>query len=322
MSSPAGGQRQPGRRTRSLSPAAIRRRRVTALALLGLAAVALTVALWPASGQRREASLTVTLKVPGRRGLVLQPADARRIAAEQMTLPVPGRRSVERGSATITYKLDRELARRQLGRAARGGGEVTVSERPVQVLIEAPVVRQVYPNNCETAALQMLLATRGIEQDQRELQGELRRDGPLDPRSAEDGTRIWGNPRVGFVGRPEGGGVAGGFGAYPRPVLALAERWVDAVNLTGRRPQAIYRRLLAGHAVLAWIGLSDGPYESWRGPRGEVVTVNWGEHTVLLRGLAGDRLLVNDPLSGEKQLWSKTEFEERWALMGDRAISA
>ncbi|HEX5983435.1 MAG TPA: C39 family peptidase [Solirubrobacterales bacterium] len=322
MSSPTGGKRQPDRRAAPPSRAAIRRRRLTALLVVVLAAAVLTVALWPAGEQRREASRTVTLKVPGRKGLVLQRADARRIAAEQMTLPVPGRRSVQRGSATITYKLDRELARRQLSRAARAGGEVTVKERPVGVLIEAPVIEQVYPNNCETAALQMLLATRGIERDQRRLQDELRRDGPLDPKSAEDGTRIWGNPRFGFVGRPEGGGVAGGFGAYPRPVLALADRWVDAVNLTGRRPQAIYRRLLAGHAVLAWIGLSDGPYESWRGPRGEVVTVNWGEHTVLLRGLAGDRLLVNDPLSGEKQLWSKAEFEERWAMMGERAISA
>ena len=322
MSGPAGRQRQPARRTRPPSRAAVRRRRLGALLLFGLAAAALTVALWPAGEQRQEASRTVTLQVPGRKALVLEPSEARRIAAEQMALPVPGRRGVERGSASITYKLDRELARRQLGRAARGGGKVSVRERPVQVLIKAPVVRQVYPNNCETAALQMLLATRGIERDQRELQDELRRDGPLDPKSAEDGTRIWGNPRFGFVGRPEGGRVAGGFGVYPRPLLALAGRWVDAVNLTGRQPQAIYRRLLSGHAVLAWIGLADGPYESWRGPRGEVVTVNWGEHTVLLRGLAGDRLLVNDPLSGEKQLWSKAEFEERWALMGDRAISA
>ena len=37
---------------------------------------------------------------------------------------------------------------------------------------------------------------------------------------------------------------------------------------------------------------------------------------------SGDRLLVNDPLSGEQQLWSKEEFEAKWSLLGRRAISA
>lgn len=97
---------------------------------------------------------------------------------------------------------------------------------------------------------------------------------------------------------------------------------MEPIDLTRRPPAAIYRRLLAGRTVLAWIGRSDGPYEPWRGPRGEPVRINWGEHTVLLRGLAGELLLVNDPLTGQKVLWSKEEFEERWDLLGRRAISA
>lgn len=104
--------------------------------------------------------------------------------------------------------------------------------------------------------------------------------------------------------------------------MALAGRWVEPVDLTGRSPEAIFRRLLDGHAVLAWIGLSAGPYETWRGPRGERVAVNYGEHTVLLRGLAGSSVFVNDPLSGESQIWSRKDFQEKSALLGHRAISA
>jgi uncharacterized protein YvpB len=260
--------------------------------------------------------------VPGREPLLLTRSDARQVGTGRRSLPMPGRRAIAEGSAKITYKFDRDAARLQIAQAARSGGVVEVQERRVEVLIQAPVVQQVYPNNCETAALQMLLASRGITRSQTELQDKLRRDGPLDPKTSADGSKVWGDPRYGFVGRVEGGGAAGGYGVYPKPLIELSSRSVEPIDLSRRPPAAIYRRLLAGHAVLAWIGLSDGPYETWQGPRGESVRVNWGEHTVLLRGLAGDRLLVNDPLTGQKVLWSKEEFEAKWALLGRRAISA
>lgn len=264
-----------------------------------------------------------TLVVPGKGSIDLPRPRARAIASGRLPLPVPATRLASRGSARITYRLDRDAARRGLKGALRSGdGSVVVGERPVASLIRAPVVKQVYRNNCETAALSMLLASRGVDVGQQALQRQLRRDGPLDPRTAPDGSKVWGDPRYGFVGRVEGGGLAGGFGVYPKPLIALAKRWVPAVNLTGAPPDRIYRRLLAGHAVLAWAGLAAGPYESWRGPRGERVTVNWGEHTVLLRGLEGDRVLVNDPLTGRRLTWTKQEFESSWALLGDRAISA
>jgi uncharacterized protein YvpB len=306
-------------------PQVIRRRRaVAAVSLLLALGGVLTFLLLPRPGtDAATARGGVILSVPGGRSLSLTEAEARRIVAGSRPLPVPSQRVAVRGDARITYRLDRRSARRELaGRLASDSGSVSVVERPVSVRIRAPVVKQVYPNNCETAALQMLLATRGVEQAQRSLQSKLRRDGPLDPRTAPDGTKVWGDPNQGFVGRVEGGGVAGGFGVYGKPLIALADRWVEAVNLSGTQPAVIYRRLLSGHAVLAWTALADGPYETWRGPRGEPVTVNWGEHTVLLRGLTGGRLIVNDPLTGERMTWTKAEFEEKWALLGRRAISA
>lgn len=46
-----------------------------------------------------------------------------------------------------------------------------VGEQPVEVMIDVPVVKQAYRNNSEAAALEMLLATRGVDRDQKELQG-------------------------------------------------------------------------------------------------------------------------------------------------------
>jgi len=301
----------------------VRRRRIIALLVVAVPILAIAVALWPREGATLPAKHPgVIVKVPGRKALLLTRADARQVGSGRRSLPIPGRRVVTEGSATITYKLDRDAARRQIAQTAGTGAVVMVRERAIEVLIKAPVVEQVYPNNCETAALQMLLASRGIDRGQTELQDQLRRDGPLDPETSADGEKIWGDPQYGFVGRVDGGGVAGGFGVYPKPLIELARRWVEPIDLTRRPPAAIYRRLLSGRAVLAWIGLSDGPYERWLGPRGEPVRINWGEHTVLLRGLAGELLLVNDPLTGQKVLWSKEEFEERWDLLGRRAISA
>ena len=299
----------------------IKRRRLGAL-LFVAAGLALGVMLWPRGDAAETQRPGVVLEVPGREAVHLTSKEARLIGSGRRPLSIPERRTVTRGSAEITYELDLVEARRQLGQAAGGGGSVRVSERPIAARVEAPIVQQVYPNNCETAALEMLLATRGFERDQVELQKALRRDGPLDPRTDGDGEKVWGNPRYGFVGRAEGGGLAGGFGVYPKPLMQLAERWVSPVNLSAKPPAAIYRRLLQGRAVLVWIGLSAGPYESWTGPRGEPVTVNFGEHTVLLRGLRGNSLLVNDPLSGERLVWSKEEFESKWSLLGRRAISA
>lgn len=72
---------------------------------------------------------------------------------------------------------------------------------------------------------------------------------------------------------------------------------------------------------MTWVGLSDGPYESWVDERGERVGVNYGEHTVVLVGVRGDQVLVNDPLDGRFERWSKQRFEAMWKLLDRRAVS-
>lgn len=69
------------------------------------------------------------------------------------------------------------------------------------------------------------------------------------------------------------------------------------------------------------IANSYSPYETWTAPAGDEVTVNFGEHTVLLTGIAGNRIYVNDPIDGLKNVWSRPDFEAMWDLLDRRAIS-
>jgi len=183
-----------------------------------------------------------------------------------------------------------------------------------------PLVRQVYRNNCETASLSMLLASVGARIDQRTLQRQVRRSGPLDPIVGADGAWTWGDPEKGFVGRPEGGGTAGGFGVYHGPIRALATRYgVRLTDLTRQRDR-LFAQLARGRPVMAWIGLSRGPYRSWRTPAGTRVTVNFGEHVVVLTRLRGNSITVNDPLTGSRLVWARAQFLAKWRLLGRRAL--
>jgi len=134
---------------------------------------------------------------------------------------------------------------------------------------------------------------------------------------------LWGDPARGFVGRAEGGGPAGGYGVYEGPIRRLARRGGLVLrDLSRQRPRAVYRSLLRGRPVMVWVGLSDGPFKSWRTPSGRMVTGNFGEHTVLLTGLAGNRVDVNDPLSGRRLRWTRAQFELMWGRLGRRALGA
>jgi len=184
-----------------------------------------------------------------------------------------------------------------------------------------PLFKQVFRNNCETASLSMLLAAAGIRVDQRKLQRQLPRSGPLDPIVSPNGTWIWGAPDEGFVGRVEGGGSAGGFGVYQGPIRRLAARYgVRLVDLSRSDVGTVVSRLRQGRPVMSWIGLSEGPYRRWRTPNGRPISVNFGEHAVVLTGISNGMILVNDPLSGRRLQWSVDEYAAKWRLLGQRAL--
>lgn len=234
---------------------------------------------------------------------------------------LPHSKSVKARRALVTYRIDRAATARRAVALGLDGGRIEATATPIASKIAARVLKQQFRNNCESAALSSLLSARGVRVSQTRLQNELPRSGPADPRQSSSGT-VWGDPDQGFVGRVDGGGTAGGFGVYPGPIAALSQsHGVRLENLTNARPETIYRRLRTGRPVMAWIGLSDGPYGQWTSPRGKPIRVNWGEHVVVLTGISTDGILrIMNPLEGAVERWDQPTFEAKWELLGRRAL--
>jgi uncharacterized protein YvpB len=251
----------------------------------------------------------------GKRIETLRPAQRR--------IRLPRRIEVRQGRATLNLSVPVPLARRRVRSArARREARVNVPVVPVRTTIALRPVRQVLHNDCEATALSMLLAAAGVRAGQLELQDRLPRSGPLDPEPVAGSTLFrWGDPERGFVGRPAGGGTEGGFGVYEPPVRSLAARYgVRLTDLHGRSLAVVRHALLAGHPVLAWVGLADGPFLSWLTPSNREITVNLNEHAVTLVGAGPGYVLVNNPLTGLRERWSDALFSYRWKLLGRRAL--
>jgi uncharacterized protein YvpB len=307
----------------------VMRRRLTALVALALVLVAVVVVVTGSGGSTRSAPdadpAMVRLELAGH---VVAQAEAKALQRPRdlavLLREVPLRRSVNRGAATIRFQVDRAGAGPAAARAAHnGGGTVTVSEQPVASRIRVPLVKQVLRDDCEAAALSMLLAYERKPVSQLTLQRRVAHSPPLDPQTAANGAEVWGDPSRGFVGRADGSGPAGGFGVYQGPIQALAKReGVTLGDLTGSSPEAVYRALLHGRPVMVWVALAEGPYASWQTLSGATVHVNWGEHAVVLTGVGPEGVHVNDPLSGTRLTWSKEQFEAMWRGLGSRALAA
>ncbi len=307
---------------------AVARRR--AIALGALAATVAVVAIVVSGGgggssQAPPPPAFVRVRLGGRTLAQRRVEDLRQPqAVAALVSAVPATRTVRRGSATIELEVDRQGLARELDRAVRtGGGAVVVRERPTAASIRVPLVKQVLQDDCEATALSMILAYRGRRVGQLALQNQVAHSQPLDPTVSASGSEVWGDPNLGFVGRADGGGPAGGFGVYQGPIQALARRHGVALDdLTGASPAVVYRALLAGHPVMAWVALSNGPFATWQTPAGRTVHVNYGEHAVVLTGVGPAGVSVNDPLSGSRLTWAKPQFEQMWAGLGRRALAA
>ena len=311
-------------------PVARRRRLVAGFALISVVAVFLSILRGgddSGRSEREPARLTIT---DGTRRLVDLPvapyAVGGRLDRASLSRAVksrlPRRATVRRGTATVTVRYDVAATVLRAMRLGREGGRVDAAREVLSSRIEAPVIRQAQKNTCESAALAILLATKRVRVDQNQLQRELPRSGPLDPRG-EGPERIWGDPARGYVGRADGGGTDGGFGVYQRPVAAVAARHrVRLADISGRSAGEVYERLGAGRAVMVWVGLSDGPYGEWRSPTGRRVRVNFGEHTVVLTGLTVDgSIRVSNPLEGTAETWTREAFELMWDRLDRRALA-
>lgn len=238
-------------------------------------------------------------------------------------LLLPARLGVRRGRARLVVAVPVARSRRDIRRAlAQRQGRIDLPVRYVSSSIAVAPVLQVLHNDCEATALSMILAAAGRTVGQLTLQRQLPQSGPLDPVAVPGSSLFrWGDPERGFVGRADGGGTEGGFGVYEPPVKALAARHgVHLLDLRGHGIGAVRAALLAGHPVLAWVGLANGPFLSWITPSGKKITVNLDEHAVALVGAGPGYVLVNNPLTGVTERWSESLFSYRWQLLGRRAL--
>jgi len=289
---------------------------------MGLFTVLLLAAVAAACGS---GSATTTRDRPPPRPLAVYAAGKRieTLRPRQRRFRLPAETTVRQGRATRHLAIPGPLARNRVRQAfARNRSSVELPVVPLRTRIALRPVRQVLHNDCEATALAMLLAAAGHTVGQLRLQARLPRSGPLDPEPVAGSSLFrWGDPERGFVGRPAGGGTEGGFGVYEPPIRALAARYgAHLVDFHGRSLMVVRHALLAGHPVLAWVGLAAGPYLSWLTPSRRQITVNLNEHAVTLVGAGPGYVLVNNPLTGERERWSDELFSYRWRLLGRRAL--
>lgn len=306
-----------------------RRRRSLTRPLLGVAAI---VGIWGAGtvvGNQNSFSpppSPPSLRILRGDRVVIELATAaatRERLVDELQARLPKTAVRRRGRARIHVRYRPEATINAAQMLMLSGGDVQAVAEPYAARVPAPAVKQAQRNTCESAALHVLLATLGIDASQARLQAALPVSGGPDP-VGRDGKQIWGDPDKGYVGRPNGGGIAGGFGTYPGPVRKAAAKFdVRLQDLTGQGPEAVYRRLLAGRAVMTWVGLSNGPFARWTSPEGRAIRVNFGEHTVVLHGIdVSGRLEISNPLQGTRERWSKSKFEVMFKRLGWRAVAA
>jgi uncharacterized protein YvpB len=197
---------------------------------------------------------------------------------------------------------------------------------PVEVFtVAVPVYQQLMNLDCETAALQMGLATSGHKYSQAEL---FALEAP-DTRPAVIGPNKtvlrWGNPYTNFVGLVDGlESNMTGYGVYWPVMLQIAKSHgvPGATGGSGLPAKTVYQALKTGHAVEVWIETgwvrpSTGTWTSWDG---RSIPYSLHEHAVTLSGVSNDAVRVNDPLHATQYWVTKATFEASWADFGNQAL--
>jgi uncharacterized protein YvpB len=186
-----------------------------------------------------------------------------------------------------------------------------------------PFYRQTHNLDCEAAALQMALASRGIMVSQDTILGAM----PTDGRSGYydgNGRLRWGDPYAAFVGSVDGSeSNLSGYGVYYPPIAAAAQHFGAGIFNSGEGigPQSLYDAVAAGHVAVAWVTV-DWTYRSvsfYQAFDGRSVMYTPSEHAVTVVGVNGTSVLVNNPLRGQQWI-AKSTFESAYATLDNMAV--
>jgi uncharacterized protein YvpB len=203
------------------------------------------------------------------------------------------------------------------------GGVLLSPNDPVKLPI--PLYAQAMPLDCETAALQMALASLGYSYSQSYLFSFESPDtrGPIIDSSGH--IAEWGDPYTNFVGNVNGSeNPPTGYGIYYPVIAAIARAKGDpfAAGAEGYQAATIYAALAAGNPVQVWVETNwSRPYVgTWRAWDGRMVRYSTAEHSVTLAGVSPTAVLVNDPFKDAQYWVSKSTFETSWADFNNMAI--
>lgn len=172
------------------------------------------------------------------------------------------------------------------------------------------------PTGCEVTSVAMLLNYHGIEVSKEILAEEIQKISL----PSYDGYRIeGGSPDEYFIGNPR---ENTSFGVFNKPIYNLISKYIDVSNITGCEFSQIIEFIKIKEPIMVWItrDLMEVEYSvSWY-IDGEEYWWPKGEHTVIITGIEGDTIIVNDPYDGKEKYFKLDRFKEIWETMGRQAI--
>ncbi len=275
------------------------------------------------SRRRRSAAAAVAMLLAAAGGVHALTGSAGTRAA-RTSEPVAPRPASARRAATTS-------PRPPAGVAARKATPAPASDDVPQsgtALIDVPTQSQLpaLPNGCEVTSLSMLLgfAQRPVDKLVLARTQDTDRGQPVFAGTQHDfyGISRWGNPNDSFVGRVDG---RYGYGIYHRPLARLLDRQLPgrSDDLTGRPFSEVLARIRQGTPVVLWTTTTFRPpsrWVTWATPNGPFRATQ-AEHAVLLIGYTPGRLVIDNPLSGQRESVQAAPFLVSWQQMGQQALT-
>jgi uncharacterized protein YvpB len=199
----------------------------------------------------------------------------------------------------------------------------TATPAPLARTLDVPIYRQQHTLSCEAAALRMALGSLGTDVSEAAILARLPRD-PTPRRVQADGSMIWGDPDVGFVGAWDGVYLRDGYGVYDGPIAEVAQSFGfdSTVHQRGADPRRLYDAVRQGSPVVVWVpyALTVKGRGAWTTPAGVTVPYVVTEHCVVLCGVDLDGILYADPLQPALVPATYQAFETAFAEIDNRAV--
>ncbi|MDR7078897.1 uncharacterized protein YvpB [Neobacillus niacini] len=186
-----------------------------------------------------------------------------------------------------------------------------------EMLLDVPLLNQMDApqlyNGCEVTSLAMILNYKGIPVTKNQLAQEIERV-PLQYNNGGNG-----NPNTGFVGNME---VGPGLGVFHEPIFELAQKYLNAADLTNSSFNQLLKEVANGNPVWVITTSTFAPvsdFETWQTPEG-TVDITYKMHSVVITGYDSANIYINNPYGTKNQKVDRESFIKAWEQMGKQAV--